>query len=103
LSFFVIGLSDGYDFLESEVFSCVVAADALDDFLKRFVIVRIFSAVYPSADQVTQNAAEIFMARIGNETARVGQHPDKGAECAKVSECNKMLGHAVDAVVKPPS
>ena len=42
--------------------------------------------LYLSAQQVAQDAPEILMARIGEEAARVGQHPHETAQEAERGE-----------------
>ena len=58
----------------------IVEADVFDHCAKQFHIGRDLSVFDIGADQVAQDAAEIFVARLGEEAARVGEHADEAAE-----------------------
>ena len=71
-------------FLEIKVAFCVFVANAADNFFKSLEVRRIFAILYPAADKVTEYAAEIFVTRVGNETATVGKHTNEASKHSEV-------------------
>lgn len=63
--------------LFSEVGKGVVERNVLYHFDCKVFVVREFSVVNPVSDDVAENAAEIFMARIAEEAAAVCKHTDE--------------------------
>ena len=63
--------------LEAEVSGSVVVADIFYHRFESLEISRNEAGFDVAADQVAQNPAEIFMARIGKKRARIGGHADK--------------------------
>ena len=59
---------------QSEISRCVLVGDTLDDLLKRSLVVGILAVLYPLADQVAHDAAEVVMSCIGQEGSGVCQH-----------------------------
>ena len=56
-----------------------------------------------AADQVAEHAAEILVARVGHERARVGQHADEAREQAAVGQRVHLPFHAFLLVEEPPA
>ena len=55
--------------------SCgVLVGDALNDLLEGSLVVGILAVLYPLADQVAHDAAEVVMSCIGQEGSGVCQH-----------------------------
>ena len=83
-------------FFEGDVVADVVEADVSDDFAYSFVVGGGQAFFYPAADELAEDAAEVFVAREGEEGARVGEHPDEAREDADVRERLELRRHAVD-------
>ena len=54
------------------------------------------------AYQIAQRAAEIFMTRIRQKRARIGQHPHKTAEQPQIRERRHLAFHPVFLIEEPP-
>ena len=87
---------------EREILARVVAGDAADDFAEDVIVLREAAILHPFAQQTAQDAAEILVARIGQEGAAVGQHADKARQIAKIRKARQLVGHAGEMVVEPP-
>jgi len=66
-------------------------------------VVGHFAVVRPGAEDVAKDPAEIFVARVREEAARVGEHPDEAREEPCVCEDAHLRFHAVDVVEEPPA
>src|SRR5690606_23076640 len=73
-------LGEGGIELEAEVVAGVGEADAADEVADEFAVVRDFTALHIGAEKIAKHAAEIFVTRITQEAARVGEHADKATE-----------------------
>ena len=55
------------------------------------------------ADDIAEDAAEIFMARVADEAPGIGQHTYEAAQQAERRECVQLLPHTVLLVEEPPA
>ena len=69
---------------QPDILPDIIEADILNDFADTVVIRGRHAGGNPSADQLAQHAAELFMARIGKERTAVREHADKAAEHANI-------------------
>ena len=103
---FIINALDAYQnrFLELKVVLGIVVADVLDHLTDegQFAFWQ-FAALDVLAKHVAEQAAEVLVARIGEEGAAVGEHSDKAAQQAQHGEGIELLLDAVLLVVEPPS
>ena len=76
--------------------------DISDDPADKTHVVWQFSVFHPTAQEVAQNASEILMARIRNQTAGVREHADETSEHARIPERPELALHAVPLVIEPP-
>src|SRR4051812_27606747 len=88
--------------LESEVLPGVAEADVLDQRAQQGAVVGEQPPLDVRADHVAQQAPEILVARVRQEAARVGQHPDEPREQAHVGERVDLLLHPVQLIEEPP-
>src|SRR5471030_1623582 len=87
--------------LELEVFTGVVIADAAHDSGQRLEVGRVFATRDPVADLAAYQAAEIIVARIRSEAARIGHHADKHTQYAMIAEADQLLQIAFLVIVEP--
>jgi hypothetical protein len=87
--------------LNSKIVFCVIKADVFNHFTKQIHIRRNFTILNISADQVAENATEIFVTRIGKEAAAVGQHADKAAVVITKHTDMKLLDPTAGVVHLP--
>lgn len=57
---------------QPEVRLGVIEADSADQTAQEFLVVREFTAFHVRPDQITKQAAEVFMTRIRHKTSRIG-------------------------------
>lgn len=70
--------------LELEVVLCVVIADVFDHLVDAIHFAdRQFAILDIATYEVAQRAAEVFVARVGEERTRVGQHTYEAAQQAQ--------------------
>ena len=87
---------------ETEIILRVVIADIADQFPSIFM--SCGSAPDNVApDEVAEQSAEVLVARIGKETARIGDHADKTTEQAEVRERVDLPLHAFQLIEEPPA
>ena len=87
---------------ETEIGDGVVVADACHDPLQQPFVVRVFAVFHPVTDEIAQDAAEIFVARIGDEAPGIRKHAYKSGEKAHTCQRCKLLFHSFAVVVEPP-
>ena len=78
----VLYLSD----FEAEVILGVAETDVADERTEHLHVTRQFAIDDLPDDEVAEQTAEVFVPRIAQETARVGQHADKPAEQTEVGQ-----------------
>ena len=89
--------------LKVEITPGVVVADAFDHGADaRHLGGGQASAVHVGADHVAEDPAEILVARVADETARIGQHADEAAEQAERGEDVQLATDAALLVQEPP-
>lgn len=88
---------------EAEVGLGVVVADVGDHAGEEAFVVGEFSVFDVLADDVAEEAAEVFVAREGEERAGIGEHADEVGEEADGGEGVDLVFHALEAVVEPPT
>ena len=80
----------------------VIIRHTFYDFFEQTHVLRELAVFDPAADQIAENAAEILVARIGQETSRIREHADEIAEQAEIAQRRQLVCHADLVVVKPP-
>ena len=60
--------------------------DTAYQLLKVIEVLRILSVLDPCADLVAEDAAEVFVAREGEEASGVCEHPNESGEQAHISQ-----------------
>ena len=90
-------------FLKPEILLCIVVANSLYNGLQHLLVIGIFALLYPGADQVTENPAEILMPGIGYKAPGIGQHSHEPAQQPQIGQSTHLLYHAVSLVVEPPA
>ena len=63
----------------AEIPCSIVKADIAHNAAQHLHIGRILAVLYPAADQFAQNAAEIFVAGVAQETTREDSDPEQAA------------------------
>ena len=63
--------------------------------------ISVYSS-HPATDHLAQNAAEVFVARVAEETPAVRQHADEAGESPKLTKSFEVVDHAVHLVQEPP-
>ena len=76
--------------------------DTAYQLLKVIEVLRILSVLDPCADLVAEDAAEVFVAREGEEASGVGQHTDEVAEASQISQGSHLLSHTYKVIIEPP-
>ena len=89
--------------IELEISSCVVVGNVLYHLAQQFAIVGQQPLLHIVAKEVAEDAAEILVARIAQERARVSQHAYETAQQAEHRQGVHLLDHAVHLVVEPPA
>jgi hypothetical protein len=69
---------------KSEILPGVSIADIADQAADEFVVIGDKSVPHVVTEDIAEEAAEILVARVGNEGPAVGQHADKLAEQAQL-------------------
>ena len=88
--------------IKSEIPDSIVVADALDDILQCFLVVRILAVLYPAAYQLTHDAAEVLVAGVRKEASGVGEHANEVAKAAQVCQTGHLGGHTLLVIIEPP-
>ena len=70
--------------MDGKVVFGVFKADVLDHLAEEFEVAGDFSGFDVTADDVAEDAAEVFVPRIGQEAAGIGKHAYKVAQKACV-------------------
>lgn len=89
--------------LETEVVGCVAVADILNHRANQVEVGGQDAAIHLTAQQITEDAAEVFVPRVGKEGTAVGQHADEQAQQAMVGERFELPLHPVLLIEKPPA
>lgn len=89
--------------IEFEVATCVVVGNIFDHTCQRLHIVGQQAFLHIIAEEVTEQSAEILMARIAEEGAGVGEHSHEAAEQSEHGKRVHLPCHAIELVVEPPS
>lgn len=87
---------------ELEVSLRVVVGDILHDLTENVVILGELSVLYPVADEIAEDSAEILMSGVRQEASGVGQHADEAGEISQVGEGNHLILHTGLVIVEPP-
>ena len=88
---------------EVEVGDGVVVADVSDEVAEEDGIIWEFSVFDILADDVAEQAAEVFVTREGKEGAGIGEHADEVREETDGGEGIDLIFHAFEGVIEPPS
>lgn len=86
-----------------EIVTRIVKANVFHHLAQQRDIRRRFAGSHPTADHLAQNAAEVFVARVGEEAATVGQHPDEAAQQPELRQLGHLPLHTVFLIVEPPA
>ena len=89
--------------VETEEATGVVVADVLHHFSNERKIVGKPSALDVVAEDIAKQAAEVFVARVGEKLTAVGEHADELAKQAGLREALNLARHAVELIKEPPS
>ena len=92
-----------YRQIKSKIPRRIVVADVLDHRADQFHIVRQQPVFHFLAEDVAENAAEVFVPRVGQERAAVGQHADEAAQEPQVRQRVHLFLHAVFLIQEPPA
>ena len=87
---------------ESKVVVGVVEGDVLDDPAEELHVGDELAVLDPPSYDAAEDAAEVLVAGVGEERARVGEHADEPRERREVGEVAQLLLHAEPVVVEPP-
>ena len=68
---------------QGEVFADVVVADVADHAADQFEVGGDFAALDVRAEEIAEDAAEVFMPGEGEEGARVGEHADEAGRAGR--------------------
>ena len=88
---------------EAEIALGVVVRDVLDDLPEPLHVGRDLAVLDLLAELLAEDAAEVLVARVAEEAARVGEHADEVAEAAERGKRLELLAHAVLLVEEPPA
>lgn len=88
--------------LEPEVFLRILIGDTADNTINQSLIVRILAILDPSTDHLTEDATEVVMTGIGEETAGVRQHTDEMPQVRTGCEGLDLFFHTFFRIVEPP-
>ena len=89
---------------EAEIALCIVVANVADHTLDAGHLgAGDKAAVHVGTYEIAQHPAEIFVAWIGQEGSRIGEHAHEAAQKSLSRECVHLVGHAADVVVEPPA
>lgn len=80
----------------------VVIGDILYNLGENVIIFGEFSVFHPVADEIAEDASEVFVSCVGQETSGVCQHTHESGEVAQVGKRNQLILHACFVVVEPP-
>ena len=89
--------------VESEEVACVGEGDFADHIADEVRVVGEDSLLEVVAEEIAEDAAEVFVAREREEGSGVGEHTDEAAEEAEVGEGVDLPFHAILLVEEPPS
>lgn len=80
---------------EIKIASCIKITDVLYHFANPRHVAGEFAIFYVVAQQITEDSAEIFVARIGQETPRIGEHSHKAREQTHIGQRIELFFHAI--------
>lgn len=87
---------------QPKVLHCVTVTDAADERAEQRVIRRQFTRFHIAPDQLTEDAAKVFVPRITHERARVRNHAHEPRQQPEIRERVHLPFHAVLLIQKPP-
>jgi hypothetical protein len=87
----------------AEVVDRIPVADILNGAAYQFKIGRKFTVFDVVAKEITHYTAEIFMSRVGEKTARVGEHTNESGDKTHVGEGVQLSFHTILLIIKPPA
>lgn len=88
--------------LLGKIFYCIVITNVLNYLADKFYIIGVLAFFDKRSEHIAEYASEIFVTSVGQETAAVGEHPDKLADKSELRERRELLLHAVLLIVEPP-
>ena len=88
--------------VKAKITSGIIIGNILYELAQELHICRILAVLHEITDPVAENAAIIFMTRIGKEGTGVGKHAQDIAQNRKVSNIGKLLDHAAFRIIEPP-
>ena len=91
------------DILELEIILCVVVGDVFNHPIEALHICWYQAFLDIVAQEVTEQATEIFMTRIRKERAAVGEHSYETTQQAKHRKCIHLTLHTIELVIEPPA
>ena len=89
--------------IELKISSCVVVGNVLHHLAQQLAIVGQQPLLHIVAKEVAEDAAEVLVARIAQERARVSQHAHETAQQTEHRQGVHLADHAVHLVVDPPA
>ena len=91
-----------FAFLFSKIGFGVVIADIFHDLAKALFIVGVTPFFDEMSDIIAEFATEIIVARIGEEAARICEHPDETGEQSVRGKPLELIHHSFLMVIEPP-
>ena len=91
-----------FAFLFPKIGFGVVIADFFHDLAKALLIVGVTPLFDEMSDIIAEFATEIIVARIGEEAARICEHPDETGEQSVRGKPLELIHHSFVMVIEPP-
>ncbi len=88
--------------IKTKIAHRIVIADILDQSAQQLIVIGIFPAFYPSADQITEHPPKIFMSGIGEKTSGISEHTNKIPQKPQIGKGGHLLCHPCFVIVEPP-
>src|SRR5947209_4623265 len=88
--------------LQSEIFAGIEERNVLRQPAEQLAVVGQQASAHVIAEEIAHQAAEILVARVREEAARVGDHADESREQTHVRQRADLRRHAVDLIEEPP-
>ena len=91
-----------FAFLFLKIGFAAVIADIFHDFAKMLLIVGVTPLFDEMSDTIAEFATELSVARIGEEAARICEHPDEAGEQSVRGKLLELIHHSSLGVMEPP-
>ena len=91
-----------FRFLYMKIPLCVGIADVFNNGAQCGFVMGVFPVFDPTADQITEDAAEVFMPGVAEKAAGIGKHTDEAREISIGGQRRELVDHAALVVIEPP-